>query len=96
MARMLSFRASVVIPALLLGVSGCAPYDPPAQGDHSSDHYKADLEACRTSSARAVYLKNADNPGTWIISPITGPPKVRAEIRTCMRGKGYVLEKAGG
>jgi hypothetical protein len=93
---MLSFRAVVVISALLPGVSGCGSYDPPTQGEHTSDHYKADLEACRTSSSQAVYLKNADNPGTWIISPITGPPKVRAGIRSCMQGKGYVLENPGG
>jgi hypothetical protein len=90
------FRAFVVIPALLLGVSGCGSYDPPVQGDRTSDHFKADLEACRTSSSRAVYLKNASSLGTWIISPITGPPAVRAAIRTCMQGKGYVLETAGG
>ena len=31
-----------------------------------------------------------------MISPITGPPKVRAEIRTCMLGKGYVLDNSKG
>jgi hypothetical protein len=83
------------ISALLLGVSGCGSYDPPVKGDHASDKYKSDLEACRTSSHHAVYLKNASSPGTWIISPITGPPEVRAGIRTCMQGKGYVLQSAG-
>jgi hypothetical protein len=38
-----------------------------------------------------VYLQNAGDPGTWIISPITGPPMVRAAIRNCMQGKGYAL-----
>ena len=33
--------------------------------------------------------------GAWMISPITGPPMVRAEIRTCMASKGYVLEEHG-
>jgi hypothetical protein len=93
---MVSSRAALVIPALLLSVSGCASYDPPVRGDHLSDHYKADLEACRTSSSHAVYLRNADNPWSWMISPITGPPKVRAAIRTCMQGKGYALETPGG
>lgn len=92
---MVSSRAALIIPALLFGVSGCS-YDPPVRGDHMSDHYKADLEACRTSSSHAVYLKNADNPWTWMISPITGPPKVRAAIRTCMQAKGYVLENPEG
>jgi hypothetical protein len=93
---MFSSRALFIIPTLLIGVSGCAAYDPPVRGDHLSDHYKADLEACRTSSSHAVYLKNADNPWSWMISPITGPPKVRAEIRTCMLGKGYVLDSSKG
>jgi hypothetical protein len=80
---------------LLLGVSGCAAYDPPVQGDHNTDRYKADLEACRTSSTEAVRLKNADTPTTWILSPFTGPPAVRAAIRTCMTTKGYVVGKTG-
>jgi hypothetical protein len=86
-------RATLIVSALLL--SGCGSYDPPVQGDHASDKYKSDLEACRTSSHHTVYLKNASSPGTWIISPLTGPPEVRAGIRTCMRGKGYVLETSG-
>jgi hypothetical protein len=93
---MFSSRAMFIITTLLIGVSGCAAYDPPVRGDHLSDHYKADLEACRASSSHAIYLKNADNPWSWIISPITGPPKVRAEIRTCMLGKGYVLDNSKG
>jgi hypothetical protein len=91
MPRMPSFRALVIVPALLLGLAGCGSYDPPVQGDRTSEHYKSDLEACRTSSSHAVYLKNADNPWSWMISPITGPPAVRAAIRTCLQGKGYKL-----
>jgi hypothetical protein len=82
-------RTCLVVSALLL--SGCGSYDPPVQGDHTSDKYKSDLEACRTSSHHAVYLQNAGDIGTWIISPIIGPPKVRAGIRSCMQGNGYVL-----
>jgi len=90
------FRASLVIATLPLGVMGCASYDPPVQGDRSSEAYTADLEKCRTSSKEAVRIRNADTPWTWIKSPFTGPPQVRAAIRTCMAGKGYVLEKTGG
>jgi hypothetical protein len=93
---MLSLRAPLLIPALLLGVSGCASYDPPVQGDHTSDRYKADLEKCRTVSTEDVRRKNAATPGTWIMSTFTGPPEVRAAIRKCMEGKGYVLEKIEG
>jgi hypothetical protein len=42
-----------------------------------------------------VRIKNADTPWTWIISPFTGPPEVRAAIRSCMQGKGYVLRTTG-
>ena len=82
-------RASLILSALLL--SGCGSYDPPIQGDHNAAKYKSDLEACQTSAHHAVYLQNAGDPGTWIISPITGPPKVRAGIRSCMQKKGYVM-----
>jgi hypothetical protein len=82
--------------ALLLGLTGCSAYDPPIRGDHNTDRYKTDLEACRTSSREAVRLRNADTPMTWIMSPFTGPPAVRAAIRTCMTQKGYVVEKTGG
>lgn len=92
--RMQSIRVSMIIPALLLGVSGCgAPYDPPVRGDHTAEQYKADLEKCRATSTESVRLKNAATPGRWIISPFTGPPAVRAAIRTCMAGKGYTLEQ---
>jgi hypothetical protein len=84
------------IVTLLVGVSGCTPYDPPVQGDRASDKYKADLEKCRTTSTEAVRLKNAATPQSWVISPITGPPAVRAAILKCMEEKGYALEKAGG
>jgi hypothetical protein len=83
-----------IVPALLLG-TGCNTYDPPVEGDHTSEKYKTDVETCRTTSTEKVRLKNAATPGKWIISPITGPPAVRAAIRACMEGKGYVLQKTG-
>ena len=89
------FRIILTVSFLLGGLGGCASYDPPVQGDHSSEKYKTDLETCRTTSQEAVRLKNAATPQSWIISPITGPPEVRAAIRACMTGKGYVLEKTG-
>ena len=93
--QMRRILASLVTP-LLVGVSGCTAYDPPVQGDRSSDRYKADLENCWTVSTEAVRLKNAATPKSWIISPITGPPAVRAAILKCMEGKGYAQQKAGG
>jgi hypothetical protein len=85
-------HVSLIVPALLLG-AGCSTYDPPVEGDHTSEKYQADVETCRTTSTETVRLKNAATPGRWIISPITGPPAVRAAIRTCMVGKGYVSQK---
>ncbi|HEX2943417.1 MAG TPA: hypothetical protein VHO91_20355 [Rhodopila sp.] len=84
-------RAVFLLSVLLPVISGCAAYDPPVQGDHASAKYKTDLEACRKQVGHAVYLKNAARPGTWVISPFTGPPQVRKGIRTCMVGKGYAL-----
>jgi len=89
-------RPTIALSVLLLGLSACAAYDPPVRADHASDRYRSDLEACRTSSSHSVYLKNAATPGTWIISPITGPPMVRAAIRACMQAKGYTLENPNG
>jgi hypothetical protein len=88
-------RLPFIVAIVLLGVSACgAPYDPPVRGDHTSDKYKADLEKCRTDSRESVRLKNASTIQSWVISPFTGPPAVRAAIRTCMAGKGYTLETA--
>ncbi len=88
--------AFLVILVALIGVNGCATYDPPVKGDHTSAKYQADLVACRTSSTETVRLKNAGTLWTWIISPFTGPPEVRAAIRKCMAGKGYSLEQTEG
>jgi hypothetical protein len=86
-------RVSIVTGVLLVWLTGCADYDPPIQGDHASDKYKADVAKCRTSSTETVRLKNAATPQSWIISPITSPPEVRTLVRKYMADKGYVLEK---
>lgn len=87
-------RTCLTLLAVLPGVIGCgAPYDPPVQGDHTTERYQADLAKCRTTSQESVRLKNAATPERWVISPFTGPPAVRATIRTCMTGKGYMVEK---
>jgi hypothetical protein len=88
-----TLRAAVAAAALLCGLCGCSAYDPPVQADHTADQYKADLEKCRTTSTETVRIKNADTPWTWMKSPFTGPPEVRAAIRTCMQDKKYVLQK---
>jgi hypothetical protein len=87
---------ALLVPALSVSISGCSPYDPPVQGDHTSQTYKTDLEKCRTDSTETVRRKNAATPGVWIVSPFTGPPEVRADIRTCLAAKGYKLDNTGG
>jgi hypothetical protein len=93
--RMKLLRVPLIVSAVLLGAGGCSAYDPPVEGDHTSEKYQTDVERCRTTSTETVRLKNAATPGRWIISPITGPPAVRAAIRTCMESKGYALQKTG-
>jgi hypothetical protein len=92
---MRAFGVPLAVWLVLAALNGCAGYDPPVQGDHTSEKYKTDLEVCRTTSRETVRRKNAATPQSWIVSPITGPPEVRAAIRTCMTGKGYVVEKTG-
>jgi hypothetical protein len=93
---MRSLRTALVLSVLLPGLAGCGAYDPPARGDHTAEKYQTDLKACREASTESVRLKNARTLASWVISPYTGPPEVRAAIRTCMESKGYVLEQAGG
>ena len=38
-----AFRVTAAAFILLSGLSGCAAYDPPVQGDHTSEKYKTDL-----------------------------------------------------
>lgn len=92
---MRSLPISLAIPTLFFSLSGCAPYTPQVKAGHTPEQYNTDLEVCRTSSAHAVYLKNAAYPWTWIISPVTGPPATRAAIRKCLETKGYALTKGG-
>ncbi|HUB10964.1 MAG TPA: hypothetical protein VMB34_03330 [Acetobacteraceae bacterium] len=91
-----AWRGRWLALVIAASVGACSSYDPPSQGDHTSQHYQDDLQNCRRASREAVRLQNAATPGRWIISPITGPPAVRAAIRNCMQGKGYVLEKTSG
>jgi hypothetical protein len=93
---MRSLHTALVLSVLLPALSGCGVYDPPVQGDHATEKYQTDLKACRESSTESVRLKNARTLWSWVISPYTGPPEVRAAIRACMQGKGYMLGQAEG
>jgi hypothetical protein len=91
---MQSFRVRLTVLALLALTACGGSYDPPVVGDHTAEKYQADLEKCQSTSTEAVRLKNAATLERWVISPFTGPPAVRAAIRTCMQGRGYTLEQA--
>ncbi len=87
----------LTVPPLLLCLNGCAaPYDPPIQGDHAAEQYKTDLKTCTATATETIRRRNADTPWTWIRSGFTGSSEVRVATRTCMTGKGYVLENPGG
>ncbi len=87
-------RCLLAMAAMMAGTGGCSAYDPPVRADHGAEKYKTDLEACRTSVAHDVYIKNAGDIGTWIISPVTGPAQRREGVRACMAGKGYVPDRS--
>ena len=89
-------QTCLIVPILLLDLSGCGTsYDPPVAVDHTSAKYQTDIKKCQTTSAETVRRQNADTPWTWMISPFTGPPRVRTAIRTCMAHDGYVVETTG-
>lgn len=77
---------------LALPVCACA-YDPPMQADHQSASYQTNLKQCRkTGGEEATKIVKAS--GILFLSyPISHPIKARAQIRKCMQGKGYNLEK---
>ena len=44
--RMKLLHVPLIVSALLLGAGGCSAYDPPVEGDHTSEKYQADVEKC--------------------------------------------------
>lgn len=89
MGGMKRFVLLMVLPA-----AGCSGYAPAMQAgtDVSSPAYQADLSACQDQSAAAVDKRNAKTGLAWFASPVRRPFQVRAEIRTCLRTKGYPVQ----
>ena len=79
---------------MLLSVAGCSAYAPamPAGTDVAAPAYQADLQTCQGQSAAAVDKRNARTGLAWFASPVRRPFQVRAEIRTCLRAKGYPVQ----
>ena len=75
--------------AALLVLSGCAAYDPPMAGDHTTQRYQLDLQRCHkqvdTAAARAA---NA-TPQSAIRSAFASEEPGRAQMRSCMQARGY-------
>jgi hypothetical protein len=78
------------IMTLALALASCS-YDPPVQGDHTSQKYQTDLKTCRDQAAHEVYMKFAGSIWTWMVSPITAPSARHRAVRACMAAKGYTL-----
>ncbi len=75
--------------ATLLVLAGCASYDPPMQGDHSTARYKLDLQKCqKEASATATRAANA-SPQSALLAVFQSREPERADIRTCMVSRGY-------
>ena len=85
-----------LILLMVLPAAGCGAYAPAlqagAQTDVSAPAYQADLQACQTQSAVAVDKRNAKTGLAWLASPVRRPFQVRAEIRSCLKGKGYPVQ----
>ncbi len=84
-----AFRVLPVFVSVLF-LTGCA-YDPPVVADHTSDTYRNDLAQCRQTVDAKVDLVNRSTFPAFVISPFTGPPRKRADVRDCMVAKGYRL-----
>ncbi len=82
-----------VLP-MVLSAAGCSAYAPAMQAgaDVSAPAYQAALLACQDQSAAAVDKRNAKTGLAWFASPVRRPFQVRAEIRTCLRAKGYPVQ----
>lgn len=74
-------------------LAGCANYyDPPMQGDHSTEKYQADLKKChRQVNVPANRVANA-TVGSTIQSVFKSDDPQRDATRTCMQSKGYTPE----
>lgn len=76
--------------ALLL-LAGCASYDPPMAGDHTTQRYQADLQRCqKQTSASAARVANA-SPQSAIRAMFASDEPQREQVRTCLQSRGYHL-----
>lgn len=78
------------LPLLLLAaLAGCA-YDPPVQGDRSSDAFQRSLKACRTT-AEKTQLQREGTPGAAFVQIFDFHRTEHQDVQTCMQARGYAL-----
>lgn len=74
---------------LLLLLAGCAAYDPPMVGDHTTLRYRQDLDRCRKqASAAATRAANA-TPQSAIRAVFASDQPARQQMIECMQSRGY-------
>jgi hypothetical protein len=82
-------RVSTIFALGLL--AGCASYDPPMTGDHSTVKYQTDLQRCRKeASGIATRAANA-TPQSAIKALFASDDPERKTVQTCMQSRGYKL-----
>lgn len=77
------------VVAVCLLVAGCARYDPPVAGDHSSPKYAADLVKCRKQAALLASKKANATPQSAVMAVFDSGDAERTNVLTCMQGRGY-------
>jgi hypothetical protein len=75
----------------MLLLAGCASYDPPMLGDHTTAKYQTDLQRCRkVAEGKADRAANA-TPQAAIRSMFASDEPEREDLTSCMRSRGYKL-----
>lgn len=75
---------------LVLLVAGCAGYDPPMAGDHTTVRYQTDLRRCRKQAdSKATRAANA-TPQSSIRAVFESDDPERHDVVVCMQSRGYI------
>lgn len=74
--------------ALLLVCTACG-YNPPPRVDTANPAYLADRDACETSAAAEVNLRNAKTGLAWFSSPVRRWSQISDSTQSCMADHGY-------
>ena len=75
--------------AAVLCLAGCAAYDPPMAGDHTTFRYQTDLQRCRKQAEAAAARTANATPTSSIHAIFASNEPERQQIRSCMQSRGY-------